>query len=247
MKKILLLFLVSFLAANAYAQQEGIVHFTRTTYWTKLNSQLTFLSKQEKERQAYMWGNRDDWKEYTVLYFNDHASKYTHSDEKPNEDMGYEWRKEQLVIMRDFEKNTLTDLVEIASKKYVVQDTLSPQKWRVLNDLKEVAGHICMKATKEDTVKKQKIVAWFAQDIPASVGPERTYGLPGMILELDLNDGAVVITASRIEAKKLTNELDLPKKLKGTPLTEAGYQQTLSKFIREKIKEERNPYWMIRY
>ncbi|SFC37634.1 GLPGLI family protein [Flexibacter flexilis DSM 6793] len=247
MKKILLLLAVSFMAATAYAQQEGVVHFTRTTYWTKLNSQLTFLSKQEKERQAYMWGNRDDWKEYTVLYFNDHASKYTHSDEKSAEDMGYDWRKEQFVVTRDFEKNTLTDLVEIASKKYVVQDTLSPQKWKVLNDLKEVAGHICMKAFKEDTVKKQKIVAWFAQDIPVSVGPERSYGLPGMILELDLNDGTVVITASRIETKKLTNELDLPKKRKGTVLTEAGYQQTLSKFIKEKIKEERNPYWMVRY
>ena len=243
------LFFVIFLLFSiiARAQTEGVVHYTRTTYWTKMMNQMTFLSKQEKERYTYMFGGRDDWQEYTLLYFNDKASKYTHSDEKSAESEGYDWRKEQYIVRRDFEKGTMTDIIEAAGKTYIVEDSLRTPNWKILNDLKDVAGHICMKAVVEDTVKKQKIVAWFAQDLPVNAGPERLFGLPGLIMEIDINDGTVVVSATRIETKKLTQELDLPKKMKGTRLSETAYQQMLAKFIKEKIKEERNPYWTMRY
>lgn len=237
----ILLFSVFSLSSNA--QQEGVVHYTRTTYWTKMYSQLTFISKQEKERLAYMFSGKDDWREYTLLYFNDKASKYEESDEKSDESEGYAWRKSPYMVRRDFEKNTMTDIIELAGKTYIIEDSLRTPNWKILNDLKDVAGHICMKAVTEDTVKKQRIVAWFAQDIPSNAGPERLFGLPGLILELDINDGTVLIEATRIVPKKLAQELALPKKLKGVKLTETAYQKALSKFIREKMKEERSPYW----
>lgn len=242
---IIALFVLSF---QTYAQQnEGIIHFTRTTYWTKLNATLSYLSKQEKEKQAYMFGGKDDWQEYTLLYFNEKESRYTHSDEKSDESEGYAWRKEEYNVRRNFEKNTMNDAIEMLGKVYLIEDSLQVPNWKILNDIKDVAGHICMKAMIQDTVKNQKIIAWFAQDIPVSAGPERLYGLPGLILALDINDGAVTVEASRIESKKLTTELDLPKKQKGKKINEITYQEMLRKFIQEKIKEERNPFWIIRY
>lgn len=80
--------------------------------------------------------------------------------------------------------------------------------------IKEVAGHICMNAYWHDTLKQQKVTAWFAMDMPISGGPERFCGLPGTILEIEINDGAMVITADKIEMKSLTTEMDLPKKMK---------------------------------
>jgi len=247
MKKIIILITIFLVSITAYAQQEGIVSYTRTTYWTKLNSTLPYLSKQEKEKQAYMFGGRDDWKEFTLLYFNEKESRYTHSEEKSDESEGYAWRKEEYNVRRNFEKNTMNDAMEMLGKVYIVEDSLPTPNWKILNDIKDVAGHICMKAMIQDTVKKQKIVAWFAQDIPVNAGPERLYGLPGLILELDINDGAMTIEATKIENKKLTTELDLPKKQKGKKINDLAYQDMLRKFIRERIKEERNPYWVIRY
>ncbi len=242
---IIALFALSF---QTYAQQnEGIIHFTRTTYWTKLNGTLSYLSKQEKDKQAYMFGGKDDWKEYTLLFFNEKESRYTHSEEQSEESEGYSWRKEEYNVRRNFEKNTMNDAVEMLGKVYLIEDSLQVPNWKILNDIKDVAGHICMKAMIQDTVKNQKIIAWFAQDIPVSAGPERLYGLPGLILALDINDGAVTVEASRIESKKLTTELDLPKKQKGKKINDAAYQEMLRKFIQEKIKEERNPFWIIRY
>ena len=68
-----------------------------------------------------------------------------------------------------------------------------------------------------------------------------------MILELDINDGAVTVVASKIEFKKVDKELEPPKKLKGKKITDVEYQNMIDKFIKEKIKEEINPFWVIRY
>jgi GLPGLI family protein len=127
-----------------------------------------------------------------------------------------------------------------------VDDSLHTPKWKVMNQIKDVAGYICMKAVTEDTVKKQKITAWFAGDIPISAGPERYFGLPGVILELDINEGDVVITATKIEFKKLDKELIIPK-TKGKKIKDADYDALLRKHLKDSIKSQRNPYWAIRY
>jgi GLPGLI family protein len=245
-----IIFILTFLISSAtFAQKEGLVRYTRTTYWTKLNSTLSYLSKQEKERQAYMYGGRDESIEYTLLYFNEKGSYYKLSEQLNSweEKYDYNGRKEVFGIKRDFEKNVLNEVFEMIGRTYIMEDSLKQNDWKILNDIKDVAGHICMKAMIQDTIKKQKIVAWFAQDIPINGGPERLYGLPGLIMELDINDGAVIVEATKIEPLTITNEMDLPKKVKGKKITELAYQNMLRKFIQEKIKEERNPFWTIRY
>jgi GLPGLI family protein len=141
----------------------------------------------------------------------------------------------------------MSEVFEMSGKTYIIDDSLKTFDWKILNDIKDVAGHICMKAMVQDTIKNQKIIAWFAQDIPINAGPERLYGLPGLIMELDINDGVVIIEATKIEPLKITNEMDLPKKLKGKKLNELAYQDMIRKYIQEKIKEEQNPFWSIRY
>lgn len=247
MKKLLIIALI-LSSIQIFAQtNEGVVQYTRTTYWTKMNNQLSYISKQEKERMTYMFAGKDDWKVYTTLYFNENESRYIDSDEKPEEDEGYAGRKEEFSVNRNFAKNTMTDVFEMLGKTYIIEDSLQMPNWKILNDIKEVAGHICMKAMIEDPIKNQKIIAWFAQDIPLNAGPERLWGLPGLILELDINDGTVTIIASKIEFKKLNQELALPKKLKGKKINEAEYKDMQIKFIKEKTKEERNPFWFLRY
>jgi hypothetical protein len=68
-----------------------------------------------------------------------------------------------------------------------------------------------------------------------------------LILEVNINDGAMVITADKIEQKKLTTELDLPKKIKGKKINEIGYVEILKKYFAEQRKMEQPPFWDIRY
>ena len=246
MKKVaIFLFLVSFSAICQEGKQEGVVQYERTTFWVNIMSRLTYLSAEEKDRIKLTWGSTDEgWKQKMTLAFNENQSLYAYGEE--NTEQGWSGRKETFFLTKNFASEHSTDYIDMLGKTYIVDDTLHTPTWKILNQIKEVAGYICMKAETVDTVKNQKITAWFAQEIPVMAGPERYFGLPGLILELDINEGDVVITASKVEFKKLTNEFNL-KKIKGKKISDAEYAKIIADFIKDSIKGERNPYWGLRY
>lgn len=251
-----LVFVFAFLFAETCAQAqenltppEGKIRYVVTHNWTKQLASLDYISKQRKERNAYMWGgSRSEWKSYTTLFFTPSESKYEVSEEKvEDEEMGYAGRKEMYTIRRNFAAGTMRDQIDVLGQTYVVEDSIRPQGWKIMNDLKEVAGHLCMNAYREDTIKKQRITVWFALDIPNSAGPERLCGLPGLILEVDVNEGAVTLMADKIEFRDLPTEKTTPKKLKGKKITETGYQSVIRDHITEKQKNEEPWFWGLRY
>lgn len=246
---IILLALAFLLPFSGTAQDmEGSIRYLVTHNWSKKMGALDYISKQRRERIEYMNGNRSEWKVYTNLFFNATETKYEDSEEKAEpDDEGYSWRKEVFFVKRNFEKNTVYEAEQVSGKTYIIEDSLYTQPWKVMNDIKEVAGHVCMNASWEDTVKMEKIVVWFALDMPLSAGPERLCGLPGLILEADYNDGAMLITADKIEMKKLGTELDIPKKLKGKKVKEAEFTALITAQIAEKRKDEQPWFWNMRY
>ena len=131
----------------------------------------------------------------------------------------------------DLPGRKLTLFTHINGKNYIIKDTLQAPDWNILNDIKEVAGYICASASTFDSVRKQKVNAWFALDIPISIGPDRWYGLPGAILEVDLNDGALVISTDKIEFCKLTTQMDTPKKSKGKVIAQRDIMRSLENFM----------------
>jgi GLPGLI family protein len=117
-----------------------------------------------------------------------------------------------------------------------------------MNKIKEIKGYLCMMAVSKDTIKNQTITAWFSNDIAVQAGPEKYFGLPGLILELDINDGDVVITAEKVELKPVNSEqLALPKKMKGKKVNQGQYDLILADLMTTSIKGRRNPFWSIRY
>ena len=238
------------LIGAAQAQQtEGVVNYTRKTYWSKIITRMTFLSQEEKDRSAQIRKNweEDNKGEKMKMTFNANESLYTYGDLGSTEDGGYSWRNSELKLYRNFEKDKKTDIIEMLGKTYVVEDSLHTPTWKIGNQIKDVAGYVCMKAETEDPIKKQKITAWFAQDIPVPAGPERYNGLPGVILELDLNNGDVVIEATSVALKKVTpDDLKLPK-TKGKKINDTSYDALIRQHIAESMTSQRNPYWAIRY
>jgi GLPGLI family protein len=249
MKKVTIAIAFILLQINLFAQiTEGVVKYQTTFNWIKRVAPLNFMSKQAKEKMEYQWGNDAEWKQFNLLYFNEKESKYIESDEKAQDEGGYSWsKKEKYEIHKYFQAKKQKDILEIFQKVHIIEDSLPNLSWKIKNDIKEIAGHICMNASREDTTKLQKFEAWFALDIPIPAGPERSFGLPGMILELNVNDGALLIEAVSITPKKLTNELDFPAKIKGKKVTEAAYFDIINKRMKEKIKAEEYPYWGIPY
>jgi len=227
---------------------EGTVTYERIYRWSRIYSRLDYLSQEEKDRIKLTWGNDDENKTNMKLFFTPTRSKYSYESEQGVSDDGrYSWRQDEFQIFRDFEQEKKTELIEMLGKTYIIEDSLQAPKWKVMNQIKDVNGHVCMLAVTEDTIKKQQVKAWFAHDLPVPAGPEQYFGLPGLIMELDINDGDVVITAIKVELKPVGEEINLPKKMKGRKLTDKAYRDLINTHIKDSMKAHRNPYWSMPY
>lgn len=227
---------------------EGFIRYKRTENWVKKYAALDYISEKEKAKDAYVWGTRSEWSSYCEFYFDESKSKYFDSEEMVDPSMqAWSYKKPQYLIFRDFRNQHLEENIEILGKLYHINDTLIPQNWKILNDMKEVAGHICMNAEWMDTIKFQKVIAWFALDIPIPGGPEMFSGLPGLILEVEVNNGAMIITADKIELKNIQENFIHKKKLKGKNITKSQYNSIINEYIQDQKKVERPYFWGLRY
>ena len=250
MKQKLTILTLSLLTLPALAQEqnmEGVVSYEQVYHWAKIYSRLDFLSQEEKDREMLTWGGKDESKTKMTLFFTPSQSKYTYDENQDDEDRRYSWRKQEYLIFRNFDQETKTEIIEMLGKTYVIEDSLKAPKWKVMNKIKDIAGHLCMLATTEDTIKRQKIEAWFAHDLPVSAGPGQYFGLPGIIMELDVNEGDLVITAQKVEMKPVAEEIKLPKKTKGRKLTSKEYNDLIYTHIRDSMTAHRNPFWSMPY
>ncbi len=248
MKQKLTILLLFLLTTPAMAQDlSGVVSYEQVYHWTKIYSRLDYMSQEEKDRMKLTWGNDDESKTKMTLFFTPDKSKYTYDENQEDEDRRYSSRQREYSIYRNFEEETKTEIIEMLGKTYVIEDSLKVPKWKVMNKIKEVAGQLCMLAVTEDTIKKQKIEAWFAHDLPVPMGPGQYYGLPGLIMELDVNEGDLVITAKKVEMKSIDEEVKLPKKLKGKNLNSKEYDNLIYTHIRDSMTARRNPYWSMPY
>ncbi|MGE5356109.1 MAG: GLPGLI family protein [Deltaproteobacteria bacterium] len=246
-----LLFSIMFLTTfKSYGQSitQGTITYLQSSNWTKMMTSLDYLTQNQKDRMMYMSSNRPGWKQYKILYFNENNSKFEDSDEEAdNEFRGWSQKKQVYFIKNDKEKNSIQSVQTLNGKDYLINDHINHPKWKILNNLKEVAGHICMNATAFDTIKKQNIEAWFALDIPVSWGPVFYSGLPGLILEIDINNGAVILTAEKIENTLDTKNFEIPKKIKAKKINLSQFNKLIYDHIAEKRKTEQPWFWGVPY
>jgi GLPGLI family protein len=121
---------------------------------------------------------------------------------------------------------------EFMGKKYLITDSLKQSAWKLGTETKKIAGFECTKATFSDTARKSEIVAWFTMDVPLTAGPSGMGMLPGMILEVDMNNGEIVRTAKAIEFKK-QKDSNLKAPSKGEKITQAEFRQKMEDFRKQ--------------
>ena len=247
MKKIILGVLLLGTVTGYSQSMEGMITYEKVSHWSKILDKLTFLSEEERSRSKTSWGSMDDDgdKSRGNLFITSSKSKYL--DVEMENEGGYSGRNREYVIMHDYDTEKILEIEEFSGKTYIIEDRLVTPKWKVHNKIKEVNGYMCMMATSEDTLKGQKIEAWFANDIASSAGPERYFGLPGLIMEINVNEGEVIITAVKVEKKSVSEDILPPKKLKGKKINQQQYNKMIADFVRDSMAAHRNPFWVIRY
>jgi len=123
-------------------------------------------------------------------------------------------------MYNNFDTKKRVEQRELMDKKFIIDDSIRPLKWKMTGETKTILNHNCMKAVATQYVPRTQMVtnngniervqttdsvqttAWFATDIPVSAGPADYQGqLPGLILAMDINNGRQTFIAKEILTK----------------------------------------------
>lgn len=163
----------------------------------------------------------------------------------------------------NFEKGKRVDQREIADKNYVVTDSIVKLDWKLTGESKTILNYKAFKATtqristrmqmtmengqmkREQVPDTSSVIAWFTTDIPVSGGPGTYQGqLPGLILEVDENNGRTVFKAVEISPKVSVSKIKEPRD--GKKITAAEFEKEREKVMEEMRKNMPNGQMRIR-
>jgi len=208
------LVLVHFLSAQPMI--EGVIE-----YEMKMNMHRQ-LPKDRPELRQMM-------PEYQVLskelIFNRNASMFKDvvDDIEPSGGgRGMRFRMGSTELHIDLVNNRKLESSDLFGDVYLIDDELPILPWKLRGETKKIAGMVCQLAYYERIEDSTYVEAWFTPDIPLGIGPDMIRGLPGAVLEADINFGERIYTAKSVKRKEI-KEKDLKAPTKGQRVDQATY------------------------
>ena len=132
------------------------------------------------------------------------------------------------VVYKNLALDTMVDSRDFMQKQFLITGPPMARKWKIGTKQKEIMGYHCLEASvRMDSTTA--IVAWFTPQLAISNGPSDYQGLPGMILQIDINEGTRMITATEITLDSIDTSLIVAP--------DKGKEVTPEEF--EKIREEK--------
>ena len=95
-----------------------------------------------------------------------------------------------LFHFKNFKENVYRLDFKQRGRDISIRDQIPEYQWTLEEGNKTIAGYSCKKATTTTTKygRKQNYVAWYWEEIPIGDGIMGFNGLPGLILQIELND-----------------------------------------------------------
>jgi GLPGLI family protein len=176
-----------------------------------------------------------------VLYFTENEALYEEDlIEQKILDRKLQWAYARADYMRppstelqkvyyDFRKNEKVEQLGFMTRNFLISDIIGKKAWRMRSKSTRILDQTCLGA--ELKMGDQSITAWFTSEIPIPIGPDQFYGLPGLILAVEV-DGETAFLATSID---LTPPMEgaLSKPDEGKKIT----RKKLNRIVEEKIEE----------
>lgn len=263
MKNILLVTALSFSLYAGAQTKEGKVIYERTIQMGAVRLGGNVPPDIQAQMQAQMPKSRTDQFE---LLFTSERSLWQYLPSAADDGSGNSFSSGGVNIqMRgpsneitfvDLANGTRLDQREIMDKNFVVTDTVQKLQWKLSDETKTILNFTAHKATattinqrprmtmENGEMKREmfndtvKVVAWYTTDIPVPAGPNYSGQLPGLILELDNNNGQSITKAVEFSPKVSAAKIKEPKD--GKKLTAAEFSKERDKMMEEMRKNMPN-------
>ena len=233
------LFLLLFMPILLTSQQnEGRILFTETV---KLDMEIP--EEHMEELQGLFPESTTTEK---VLLFNSDASIYKDVEgqgdevvEAGTEDSGMRIKmvmaRPDLQMYKDLKHQKMIYKEDLMGRPFLITEQIEKLPWKLVNEAKNILGYTCQKAILDQG--EIQIVAWYTPQIAIPNGPMHFGQLPGMILEVDIDNGQTTVVAHEISFDKLEKGSITPPK-KGKELS----RQEFEALEAEKEKEMQEAY-----
>ena len=132
------------------------------------------------------------------------------------------------VLFRNFSSGRLLEQTTLADIQYVINDTIHSLPWKLSADTLTVLGHLCKKATAISTRNNAVVIAWYCENIPLPIGPDKYGGLPGAILKIDFDNGDIVFTATKLSPAIDAKSMKIPS---GKMITRAAFEKKMDEIL----------------
>ena len=232
--------LLTIAAGNSAAQDMtgGTVKYQQIT---KYNFDTVFGNMDNPRVKEWLATLPKEGKKVKVLYFTEERALYA-EDPEDNEALPRNLqgalarisfmqppRAELLSVYYDFGENEKTEQVDFMTRNFTIESAIEPKAWKLTNKQIKVLDYICLGA--ELKQGEDTIAAWFVPQIPIAAGPAEFFGLPGLILVVEVN-GETAYMATSIDLNP-PREGALSKPEEGKKVTVEEFDQ----IVEEKVKE----------
>ena len=78
---------------------QGIISYDRTVYYSKIIDNLPYLSEEEKARQKLTWGKDEGWAHPYILQFTPEQSYYTYGEKE--REYSFSWKQEEFLLIQN--------------------------------------------------------------------------------------------------------------------------------------------------
>ncbi len=142
------------------------------------------------------------------------------------------WLMAKNTVELNFSTDTVRAIKEVYGENYVVTDKKRDILWKLTNEVREIAGYQCRRANGL-ILDSIYVVAFYAEQILPSGGPESFTGLPGMILGVALPHENVTWFATKVETQSIVPPTALPAPRRAKEVNFQAYQDWLQGSVKD--------------
>jgi GLPGLI family protein len=211
-------------AQNTIFLSEGKIEFERKINLYALLDNDNPMSEQQKKNMPQFKTS------YFDLLFTHNKTLYRPGRENPDNSRLAQQPAEDNIVYCDLDDQRMVGQKKVFEQLFLVQDSIRKIKWKITDEMRTIAGFSCRRANAV-IMDSIFVVAFYADEIIPSGGPESFTGLPGMILGIALPHQHITWYATKVEAIKV-DEGEMPVPQKGKKVDIATLKQTLTESLK---------------
>lgn len=214
----------------------------------------------EDQKQRMLNRLKDAMQKTYVLNFNKAESIYYEEEKLAGPENGHGRGKMFAAIFggatagkmyKNVRTKELINATEFFGKNFLITSGLKNFNWKLEKETKQIGKYTCFKATTVVKEKKQVlspetkemkeevndviVSVWYTPQIPVNIGPDKYWGLPGLILGVNAGDVQIVCTQVVMNVKE---KVTIKKPKSGKKIS----QEKFDKVVVEKTKEMRERF-----